>query len=43
MATPLQFRDAALDAEIALSSERDVRRSAERGKTESQATDDELS
>ena len=43
MATLLQFGDAAVEAEVALPSKRDVRGSAERGETESQAADNEPS
>jgi hypothetical protein len=42
MATPLQFSDVAVAAEVALPSERDVRGSAEGGEAESQTADNEL-
>jgi hypothetical protein len=42
MATPLQFGDASLEAEVTLPSKRNVRGSAKRSKTETQATDNEL-
>src|SRR6185295_9518174 len=42
MATPLQFGDITVGTEVALPPKRDVRGSAERCETESQATDSEL-
>jgi hypothetical protein len=42
MATPLQFGDASLEAEVTLPSKRNVRGSAKRSKTETQAADNEL-